>query len=178
MLYSREDVSFNSICLNVLEDIKQYYLLVWFKKNRLETPFKGDDVKALIKASNCETWSFISLRKLRKLQYLLCFFGFQWPNNRLKMVLASPNDQKYTLYPLALKSNVTLTRPLRFVILYFLMQNLVRWSALVSTWQQMEFEIWCGWARPYKTIAKFIMHSIAQIENVLNNDLKNERMCT
>ena len=40
---SSEDVSFNSICLNVLEGI----LLMWFKKTRLETPFKGDNVKAL-----------------------------------------------------------------------------------------------------------------------------------
>ena len=45
VLYSREDLSFNSISLNVLEDIKQFYLLMSFKKNRLETPFKGDDVK-------------------------------------------------------------------------------------------------------------------------------------
>ena len=47
--YSSEDISFNSICLNVLEGIKQFYLLMWFKKNRLETPFKGDNVKALVK---------------------------------------------------------------------------------------------------------------------------------
>ena len=26
------------ICLNVLEDIKQFYLLMWYKKTRLETP--------------------------------------------------------------------------------------------------------------------------------------------
>ena len=51
---SSEDVSFNRICLNVLEVIKQFYLLMWFKKTRLETPFKGDNVKALVKASNCE----------------------------------------------------------------------------------------------------------------------------
>ena len=49
VLFSFEDVSFNIICLNVLEDIKQLYLLMWFKKIRLETPFKGDDVKALNK---------------------------------------------------------------------------------------------------------------------------------
>ena len=35
---SSEDVSFNSICLNALEGIKQFYLLMWFKKTRLETP--------------------------------------------------------------------------------------------------------------------------------------------
>ena len=54
MQCSREDVSFNGICLNVLEGIKQFYLLKWFKKTRLETPFKVDNVKALVKTSNCE----------------------------------------------------------------------------------------------------------------------------
>ena len=75
-LYSREDVLFNSICLNVLEENKQFYLLMWFKKKRLETPFKGDDVKALIKTLTCENLVLIFLRKLRKLQYLLCFLVF------------------------------------------------------------------------------------------------------
>ena len=46
---SSEYVSFNIICLTVLEGIKQFYLLMWFKKTRLETPFKGDNVKALVK---------------------------------------------------------------------------------------------------------------------------------
>ena len=32
VLCSREDVSFSSICLNVLLGIKQFYLLMWFKK--------------------------------------------------------------------------------------------------------------------------------------------------
>ena len=53
-LYSHEDVSFNIICLNVFESIKQFHLSMWFKKKILETPFKGDNVKALIKPSNCE----------------------------------------------------------------------------------------------------------------------------
>ena len=35
------------------------------------------------------------------------------------MVSASPNDQKYPRYPLGLKLNVTLARPLRLVIMYF-----------------------------------------------------------
>ena len=74
---SSEDVSFNSICLKVLEGFKQFNLLMWFKKTRLETPFKGDNVKALVKRQLAKTWSFISPRKLRKLQHLLCCFGFQ-----------------------------------------------------------------------------------------------------
>ena len=36
------------------------------------------------------------------------------------MVSASPNGQKYPRYPLVLKLNVTLARPLRLVIMYFL----------------------------------------------------------
>ena len=51
---SSEDVSFNIICPNVLEGIKQFYLLMWFKKTRQETPFNCDNVKALEKTSNCE----------------------------------------------------------------------------------------------------------------------------
>ena len=53
VLYSHEDVSFNIFFLNVLEGIIQFHLSMWFKKTRLETPFKGDNVKALIKTSNC-----------------------------------------------------------------------------------------------------------------------------
>ena len=41
---SSEDVSFNIICLNVLEGIKQFSLLMWFKKTLQETRF---NVKAL-----------------------------------------------------------------------------------------------------------------------------------
>ena len=54
VLYSHEDVSFNITFLNVFEGIIQFHLSMWFKKKRLETPFKGDNVTALIKASNCE----------------------------------------------------------------------------------------------------------------------------
>ena len=74
---SSEDVLFSSICLNVLEGIKQFYFLMWFKKTRLETPFKGDNVKAVVKTSNCENLVLYSLRKFRNLQQLLCFFGCQ-----------------------------------------------------------------------------------------------------
>ena len=33
----------------MLEDLKQFYLLMWLKKNQLERPFKDDNV-----TSNCE----------------------------------------------------------------------------------------------------------------------------
>ena len=47
--YSHEDVSFYIIFLNVFDGIKHFHLSMWFKKTRLETPLKGDNVKVFIK---------------------------------------------------------------------------------------------------------------------------------
>ena len=78
VLCSHEDVSFNSMCLNMLEGIRQFYLLMWFKKNRLEAPFKGDNVKALIKTSNCENMVHYFSDKVKKIAaFAVFFFGFQ-----------------------------------------------------------------------------------------------------
>ena len=73
---SSEDVSFNSICLNVLEGIKQFYLLMWFKKTRLETPFKGDNVKALVKTSNCQNLVLYFSEKFQKIAAFAMLFWF------------------------------------------------------------------------------------------------------
>ena len=105
VLYSREDVSFSSICLNVLEDIKQFYLLMWFIKTRLETPLKGDDVKALIKASNYENLVLYFSEKVKKIAvFAMLYLVFRDQNNRLNMILASPNNQKYTRYLLCFQT--------------------------------------------------------------------------
>ena len=75
---SSEDDLFNSKSLNVSEGIKQFYLLMWFMITRLETPFKGDNVRALLKTSNCENLVLYFSEKVQKIfQNLLCFFGFQ-----------------------------------------------------------------------------------------------------
>ena len=74
VLCSHEEVSFNSICLNVLESV--LLVNVVQEKPTLETPFKGDNVKALIKRQIVKNWSLISLRKFRKLQHLQCFLDF------------------------------------------------------------------------------------------------------
>ena len=71
-----EDVSFNSICLNVLEGIKQFYLLVWFKKTRREIPFKGDKVIALVKTSNCENFGLYFSEKVQKIAAFDMHFWF------------------------------------------------------------------------------------------------------
>ena len=73
---SSEDVSFNSICLNVLEGIKQFYLLMWFKKTGLETPFKGDNIKVLVKTSNCENLALNCSEKVQKIAAFAMLFWF------------------------------------------------------------------------------------------------------
>ena len=73
---SSEYVSFNIICLNVLEGIKQFYLLKWFQKTRLETPFKGDNVKALVKTSNCESLVHYFCEKVQKIAAFAMLFWF------------------------------------------------------------------------------------------------------
>ena len=116
---SSEDVSFNIICLNVLEGIKQFYLLMWFRKTRLETPFKGDNVKELVKTSNCENLVLYFSEKVQKFAAFAMLFWFSVTKQSFEMVSASSNFQKYPRYPLALKLNVTLARPLRLVNLYY-----------------------------------------------------------
>ena len=75
--YSSEDVSFNNICLNVLEGIKQFNLFMWFKKTRLKTLFKGDNVKALVKTSNCENLVLYFSEKVQKIAAFAMLFWFQ-----------------------------------------------------------------------------------------------------
>ena len=71
---SSEDVSFNIIYLNMLEGIKQFYLLMWFKKTRLETAFKCDNVKALVKTSNCENLVLYFSEKVQKIAAFAMLF--------------------------------------------------------------------------------------------------------
>ena len=158
VLYSCEDVLFNSISLNVLEGIKQFYL--WFKETWLETPFKCDNVKSLVKCQIVKTWSFISLRKFRKLQHLLCLFWFLVTKQSFEKWFGLPQWSEIPRLPASLKVKRHFSTAAAFGdSAFFEMENLVRWSALVSPWQQMKLEIWCGWAHPYKTIAIFIVHS-------------------
>ena len=46
------------------------------KKNRLETPFKGDDVNALIKTPNCENLVLYFSEKVQKIAVFAMFFVF------------------------------------------------------------------------------------------------------
>ena len=73
---SSEGVSLNSICLNVLEGINQFNLLILFKKTRLETPIKGDSVKGLVKTSNCENLVFYFSEKVQTIVVFAMLFWF------------------------------------------------------------------------------------------------------
>ena len=125
VLCSREDVSINSIRLIMLEGIKQFYLLMWLKKKRLETPFKRDNVRALIKTSNCENLVLYFSEKAQKIATFAMLFWFSVTKQSLENGFSFPNDQKYPRYPLVLKFNVTLARPLCLAILYF-----IKWKFL------------------------------------------------
>ena len=90
VLCCRKDVSFNIICLNVLEGIKQFYLLMWFKKTRLETPFKGDNVKALIKTLNCENLALYYSQKVQKIAAFDVLFWFSVTKQSLENEFGFP----------------------------------------------------------------------------------------
>ena len=62
--------------LNVLEDIKQFYLLVCFRINGLETLFKGNHVKALSNMSNCEKLVLYISEKLQNIAAFALLFCF------------------------------------------------------------------------------------------------------
>ena len=94
------------------------------QENRLETPFKGDNVKALIKTSNYENLVLYFSKTVQKIAAFAMLFLVSVTKQSLENVfLASPSDQKYPRYPLALKFNVTLARPLRLVIPFFFNGN-------------------------------------------------------
>ena len=119
MLYSNEDVSFNTIYSECVGMHQQFNLSMWLVKNQLETPFKGDNIKALIKLHIVKNGPLFLWEIQKIAAFAMVFFGFQWPKNRLKMFLASPNDQKYPCYQLVLKFSVALAGPLRLAIPYF-----------------------------------------------------------
>ena len=87
---SHEDVSFNITCLNVLEGIIQLNLSMWFKENRLQTSFKGDNVKASIKTSNCEKLVLYFSEKSQKIAAFAMLFWFSETKQSLENVFVFP----------------------------------------------------------------------------------------
>ena len=98
---SNEDVSFNGICLNVLEGIKQFYLLMWFKKIRLETTFKGDN--ALVKTSNCENLVLYFSEKVQKIAAFAMLFWFSVNEQSFENGFGFPQWSEIPMLPTRLK---------------------------------------------------------------------------
>ena len=101
--YSSKDVSFNIICLNVLEGIKQFYLLMRFKKIRLETPFKGDNVKALVKTSKSENLVLYFSEKVQKIAAFAMLFWFSVTKQSLENGFGFPQWSEMPTLPASLK---------------------------------------------------------------------------
>ena len=77
-----------------------------------------------------KTWSFISLRKFRKLQHLLCFFWFSVTKQSFKNVFGFPQWSEIPTLPASLKIKRHFSMVLRLVILYFL-----KWKILSDDWR-------------------------------------------
>ena len=124
---SREEASFNIICLNELECIKQFYLLIWFKKTRLETPFKGDSVKALVKTSNCENLVLYFSKKVQKTAAFAMLFWFSVTKQSFENGFGFPQRSEIPTLPTSLKIKRHFKTAAAFgSSAFFLMENLVR----------------------------------------------------
>ena len=73
------------------------------QENRPETPFKADNVKSLIKSSNCEKLVLYFSKKIQKIAEFAMLFLVSVTQQSLENVLASHNGQKYPRYPLIIK---------------------------------------------------------------------------
>ena len=100
---SGEVVSFNSICLNVFEGIKQFYLLMWFKNTRLETPLKGDNVKALVKTSKYENLVLYISVKIQKVAAFAMLFWFLVTKQSFENGFGFPQWSEIPTLPASLK---------------------------------------------------------------------------
>ena len=60
----------------MLEGINQFLHVNVVQETRLETPFKGDNVKALVKTSNCENLVLYFSEKVQKIAAFAMLFWF------------------------------------------------------------------------------------------------------
>ena len=76
---------------------------MWFMKNRLETPFKGDNVKTLIKTSNCEKLVLYLYEKVQKIAAFAMLFWFSVTKLSLETVFGFPQLSEIPTLPASLK---------------------------------------------------------------------------
>ena len=76
---------------------------MWFKKTRLETPFKGDNVKALIKTSNCENLVLYFSEKVQKIAAFAMHFWFSATKQSFENGFSFPQSPEIPTLPASLK---------------------------------------------------------------------------
>ena len=87
----------------MLEGIKQLHLLMRFKKTRLETPLKGDNVKALVKTSNCENLVLYFSEKVQKIAAFAMLFWFPVTKQSFENGFGFPQWSEIPTLPASLK---------------------------------------------------------------------------
>ena len=127
VLCSCEDRYFIQHYLSECTGRHQTFLFVnVIQEKPTRTQLKGDNVKTFIKTSKCENLVVYFSEIIQKNAVFAMLFWFSVTKQSLESGFGFPNDKKFPRYSLVLKVNVTLAWPLRLVILYFLMEILVR----------------------------------------------------
>ena len=101
---------------------------MWFKKTRLETPFKGDNVKALVKTSNCANLvlQYFSER-VQKIAAFVMLFWFSVTKQSFENGFGFPQCSEIPTLPASLKIKRHFSTASAFGnSIFFKMENLVR----------------------------------------------------
>ena len=76
---------------------------MWFKKNRLETPFKGNNVKALVKTSNWENLVLYFSEKVQKIAEFAMLFWFSVTKQSFENDVGFPQRSELPTLPACIK---------------------------------------------------------------------------
>ena len=100
---------------------------MWFKKNRLETPFKGNNVKALVKTSNCENLVLYFSEKVQKIAEFAMLFWFSVTKQSFENDVGFRQCSELPTLPVCLKIKRHFSTAAAFGnSVFFYMENLVR----------------------------------------------------
>ena len=161
MLCSREEFSFRNFNVSMLVGTKQLYAQKWFKTLLFDTPCLDDNVKSKENRQNFKICKLISLSISFSFSTIVCLFFIVVTKQSLHNVFGSRIWLKMSYTSASLKTDVTPVQTLRLIILdLFYRQFLLQWLAHISWCNRRTIKAWCGAADTYKTIAKFILHSI------------------
>ena len=76
---------------------------MWFKKTQLETLFKGDNVKAFVKTSNCENMVLYFSQKVQKIAAFAMLFWFSVTKQSFGNGFGFPQRSEKPTLPASLK---------------------------------------------------------------------------